>query len=720
MGIRDEDEIGVIQKIQGKTGCLLLVMGFALLAFVLTEFISAKSSGSGRGNNPIGQIDGESIDLADYNARIDQKIKNIQRSNPEAVIDKETRKRAEEEVWGEMIQERLIQPEYESLGLAISEDELEYVTVGPEPNALIVRAFPMPDGKPGFNRERLKQFLSEEMQDDEDREFTWVNFFEEPVKREVLGGKYSTLLKSTVYTTTIEAEADFDQKNREISAIAVGLPYLSIADSTLSFDDDDLRALLSEREEQYQQISTRDVEMAVILVTPTSEDTAGILAWAQDKIESFKASEDDSTYVDLQGSETLFDTLFKSPGAILNRQIDAAVFGAEVGAVLGPFVERDKVVVYKVSSEREDSAYSMRAEHILVTFENSDKSDSLQTLARARVLMGELKAGTKNWRDEAEKNPDPTASSFGDLGWSTEGIESYTGIQPRFKQKLFTHKEGDYFVALTDLGAHVGHVTKGKTNRQIQFAVLDQSITASSKTDGATQRLAAEVLFLAQNNEEFGEVVESQNLIVQSADLVLESANEVGGIIEARKLVSWMYEDDVKEGDLSDVIEFDNMYIIAKLTKIREKGTADFDEVRSQLEVAYKEKVKAEILSEKLITAMKDAKTPKELADKLNTLERSIPAQRFDAQQVIGMGKDLNVQGALFGVEQNKFSKPILGNTGVFVVFVNGEVEPQSTFNADVSKTILNSTRSQTTDQDVIEALRKKGDITDERYKYNY
>lgn len=718
MGIRDEEEIGVIQKIQGKTGCLLLLMGFALLAFILTEFISARTSMGNSGNNPIGSIAGESIDYTEYTARVEEEIKAIQRSNPQAIIDKQTRDQVQEQVWGEMIQEKLIEPEYEALGLVVSNDELAHFTYGDEPHPRIVQAFPMPDGKPGFNRERLKQFLAEEMQDDEDRAFTWVKFFEEPVKRDILGGKYSALIKSTVFTTTLEAQADFDSKNRELSAVAVGLPYLSIADSTVSYTDSDLKALLKEREKDFQQIASRDVEMAVINVVPTAEDTATVIKWAQSKIEAFKDAKDDSLFVDLQGSSTPFDTNFKSPGSIFDANINAAVFAAEVGTVLGPYIERDLVTVYKVSAERFDSAYSMRSEHVLVTVEGPEKSDSLAALAKARTLLAEIKAGEKDWSELAKENFDGTAMTNGDLGWAKEGVRDASAIQPKFKKELFKHSEGDYFVVLSDIGAHIGHVTGGKTKRQIQYAVLSQSITPSDKTDSETQRLAAEILFQAQNNADFGEVVEGQNLVVQSADLVTEDASTVSGIQNARKLVSWMFEDGVKEGDISDVIEFDNMYVIAKLGKVREEGTADFEEVKKQLEVLMLEKLKAEILTEKINEALKTAKTPDELADKLSTQKRVIPAQRFDAQQVIGMGRDLNVHGAIFGVEPNTFSKPVQGNTGVFVVYVNGEVEPQNTFNADVTKSILNSTRAQTADQAVIDALRAKGKVKDERYKF--
>ena len=40
----NNEEQSVLQKIQNQTGCLLLVIGIAMLAFVLTELVSSGSS----------------------------------------------------------------------------------------------------------------------------------------------------------------------------------------------------------------------------------------------------------------------------------------------------------------------------------------------------------------------------------------------------------------------------------------------------------------------------------------------------------------------------------------------------------------------------------------------------------------------------------------------------------------------------------------------------
>jgi peptidyl-prolyl cis-trans isomerase D len=52
----NNEEQSVLQKIQNQTGCLLLVIGVAMLAFVLTDLVSTGSSIFGSNDNSIGKI----------------------------------------------------------------------------------------------------------------------------------------------------------------------------------------------------------------------------------------------------------------------------------------------------------------------------------------------------------------------------------------------------------------------------------------------------------------------------------------------------------------------------------------------------------------------------------------------------------------------------------------------------------------------------------------
>ena len=63
----NKEEESILQKIQNQTGCLLLVIGVAMLAFVLTDLLSSRTGiFSGRASNSVGSIGGEEISYEEY------------------------------------------------------------------------------------------------------------------------------------------------------------------------------------------------------------------------------------------------------------------------------------------------------------------------------------------------------------------------------------------------------------------------------------------------------------------------------------------------------------------------------------------------------------------------------------------------------------------------------------------------------------------------------
>jgi len=53
--------MGTLGKIRNRSGLLLAVIGFALLAFLGTEAVTALGSGNNRNNNYVGEIFGDNI-----------------------------------------------------------------------------------------------------------------------------------------------------------------------------------------------------------------------------------------------------------------------------------------------------------------------------------------------------------------------------------------------------------------------------------------------------------------------------------------------------------------------------------------------------------------------------------------------------------------------------------------------------------------------------------
>jgi hypothetical protein len=71
----NNEEESLLQKIQNKSGCLLLVIGAAMLAFVLTDFVSSGTSIFGSSENNVGSIAGQSITYEEFNGKFEE-LKN--------------------------------------------------------------------------------------------------------------------------------------------------------------------------------------------------------------------------------------------------------------------------------------------------------------------------------------------------------------------------------------------------------------------------------------------------------------------------------------------------------------------------------------------------------------------------------------------------------------------------------------------------------------------
>ena len=63
----NNEEQSVLQKIQNQTGCLLLVIGIAMLAFVLTDLVSSGSSIFSSDENSVGEVAGKPVSYDEFN-----------------------------------------------------------------------------------------------------------------------------------------------------------------------------------------------------------------------------------------------------------------------------------------------------------------------------------------------------------------------------------------------------------------------------------------------------------------------------------------------------------------------------------------------------------------------------------------------------------------------------------------------------------------------------
>lgn len=709
MAKNKNEETGIILKIQKQTGCLLIVIGAAMLAFVLTDLLKSGPSVFSGSQNVIGEIAGDKIAYEDFSRKVDELKQFYIQDLGGNGEDEQFRDMA----WNQLIVDKIEKKEHRILGIEVGSEEFKDLTTGLHPDESIIQAFQDQETKQ-FNRNQLINFLEVQMQEDERKYRVWFNYYEVPLRERIEREKYNKLVKSGMYVTKLDAKANFDREHLEVGAVSVGLPYSTISDSTISYTDSDLQAYIKKNSKKYQQLASRDIDFVVINVFPDASDTLRTKEWAEEAVVKFKATKKDSIFIRSNRSIIPYDGTYKRRGSF-PPDVEDLLFAADTGAVIGPIYENGAYSLYKVNGIDSDSLSTMRARHILLPL--TDASNEADGLAKARTMMAQVRSGAKSFDESAQNNYDGTGANKGDLGWISE--EGSSNVPEDVLKEIFKRNAGDWFVAASTRGYHIVNITQGKTNKIIRVAVASQKIVPGNKADQIASRKAADIQYQANENDDFMAVVEEKDQRVREGTKITIDNPVIPGVSNTREIVRWLYDSKTEVGSISDVIDMQDRYVVAKVRAIREDGTAKLDDIRELVISHFVQSEKGDILGKQLEEALVGSQDAEAVAKKLNTVVQQIPALTMFAPQLTGLGTEPVIQGTIFGLPEGKYSKPMKGETGVYVVWNLGRVSTiDIPFVEEEAKALLSTQTEQIADALVIEALKSKGVIVDNRYRF--
>lgn len=66
--------MATLEKIRSKAGLLVLVVGLALFAFIIGDFLNSGSTYFKQTQERVAEVDGEAISIRDYQERIDEMV----------------------------------------------------------------------------------------------------------------------------------------------------------------------------------------------------------------------------------------------------------------------------------------------------------------------------------------------------------------------------------------------------------------------------------------------------------------------------------------------------------------------------------------------------------------------------------------------------------------------------------------------------------------------
>jgi hypothetical protein len=150
------------------------------------------------------------------------------------------------------------------------------------------------------------------------------------------------------------------------------------------------------------------------------------------------------------------------------------------------------------------------------------------------------------------------------------------------------------------------------------------------------------------------------------------------------------------------------------VSSIREKGVPEFIDVQD----AMKAEVIKDKKAERLIKQMTGIKNLNTLAKKGNTIVNKAEVI-FSQPQIQGGGYEPELVGSIFsGLKDGQFTKPIKGESGVYVVRLNKTLKAPATSSYTIEASQLLGSYRSNIQNEVKMALIKLSDVKDNR-KFN-
>ncbi|MHB8209385.1 peptidylprolyl isomerase [Mucilaginibacter sp.] len=686
---------------------LVIVIGFAMFAFIAGEVIHYGGSFFHGDNTEMGEVSGVKIAVDEFNKRVDQNTANFQAQSHQTEMTPQITSYIQESTWSQEVNEKILNAEMDKLGLVVGIDEQRSLIQGDNPSPQIVQAFGDPQTGQ-VDRAKLNNFLSNisAAKNDDPMLIRWNDFIGHIVD-DKRTEKYLALVSNGLYINSLDAQDDYEAKNKLVNFKYIKLDYASIPDSKVTVTDDDYETYYNDHKGEFKNPEeSRSIEYVVFNASPSKDDSAVVKTQVDKLAPAFKASTNDSLFVEVN-ADTKAPLAFQRKGQ-LDPKIDSIMFGAAKGFVYGPYLSGNSYKLSKLVNE-EVGPDSVKARHILLQITTSPE----KTLATADSIKKLIQSG-KSFADLAKMYSvdKPSADKGGELGNIGRG-----SMVPVFEDAIFEGKKGDIKIVTSQYGVHIIEIEDQKgSSKVVKVATVDKLLTASTATQSAAYS-KAQAFLGTLSGDNFGDQANKAGLKTVQAPDLNPIASTFNNVTTGREIVRWAYKADV--GSFSDqVFTSGDQYIVAHLTQINPKGTLPLSAVKKQIQPQVLLAVKGKMLADKLQSAVSGTSNINQVAQKAGSPVNPIQNIVFANPVIPGSSAEYKLVGTIFGSQPGKLSVPVIGQAGVYVFTVDNFVKPAPLGNALRQKQVLGQALLQRSQQGILDALKDKANVKD--YRANF
>jgi peptidyl-prolyl cis-trans isomerase D len=704
--------MATLQKIRSKAVLLSLIIGLALFAFIIGDFLNSGSSLFRQSQQKIAVIGESSLDYKEYEARIQEMQDVYKIQSGQSNFDDAIAGQIRESVFQTIVRERLLDEQAAALGVSVTGKEVFNMINGPKIHPMIQQLPIFQNPKTGgFDRSMMMNFLqtieledlSSYPQDAQEQiknlKSYWM-FWENNLKYTRLEEKINTLLTSAVKANSLDAETLFNERSLNVDFEYVFKPYTSVPDSLYKVSVRDIKKRYSAEKERFAQTPYRSAKYVVVDVKASKEDYKAV----EEKIMSLKSDfitvNDPGAFVNANSDEPFVDCYVANNS--FNPTVKEFLSHGSAGSFMEPIFADNVYMMARVIGTTVASD-SVKARQIVLPKGAQAKADSLLAVIQKG---GDFAALSAKYSTNGGSNPE--------MGWFREVDATVMGTE--FLNACFNSSVNSIFSVKTKYGISIVQITgKSKPVQKSKVALLSIKLTPSSQTYGNVYNELNKVVAENQNAEKFFKAAAKAGYEVLTAQYVRKNDLTLAEIPQMRQAVRFVFNG--QKGDVSSVFEnSSNQLVVAGITGISDGDYQTVEEVQ-------------QLLSKELINEQKGAQFAEEIASKkFNSLSEIAAAEKlkvdtakfvnFSLKRITGIGEEPVLISSVVGAEKDKISFPVKGKNGVYVYVVVSKNKSQEIFNAKTEMSSYNANNMYRLMYQSFDAVKKASKVEDKRIRF--
>jgi len=707
--------MAILGQIRSKSIFLIIVIGLALFAFVISGVFDGKGY---QAQQPVGIINGQDILIEDFRGQVDFLERNYNQKGMVAVNN----------VWNQKLRSEILNQQFEITGIQSGKDHLQNILKN-NPTFNSDQQFLNEAGI--FDIDKFKALIIELKTTNPEAYENWKNqekIFESQSNEQI----YFNLLRAGINYTQTDGKFEYNLQNDNVDIEYIQIPYSSVEDTLISYNKSDLKKYIDNNKDEFKVNASRNIEYVIFEEKPSFDDENAI----KNRLNSFlkeskvynsvsKLEEVTPSLITAKNikefineySETSFDSIYLPKGSLPADHANL-LFNLNNNQTYGPYLDGDYFKISRMLDKKIGG--SVRSSHILLAYKGSQNANPNVTRSKkearkeANNILRKIRKSPETFTELAfEFSDGPSKSRGGDIGFVQDG----NMVKP-FNDFIFSKRVGSTGLVETDFGFHVIKIV-AKDDLVLLASITEKNVPSDETSDKVFNSATKLEMNLSKEGN-LNALADKDDYILKTVNGVQILDNDFPGLKDQRRIVQWLFSETT---NISDYKRFDlpkGGYLIAQVTGMVDEGVSNVQDVSYKVLPMVLKSKKADFIISKNDNSLSIEK----IAEMNGVDVRKALALNQKNATITGSGLEPLVIGSSFGTSLNQTSDFIIGENGVYKLKVLNRKETgfkddsiDANFVVSYKNQLLNSNRTSVFAR-VYESLKENAEVSDNRSIY--